>query len=926
MSDKYNQIKQTWKIKIILNETANDWKESYGCYPTIKEFINLINEYSSVSLNTSNILIEDRLITSNDITWLSKIIINEQAVGEAKINAWTDKQAEDFMKSNPGARDKVTEIRKRYAEYLRQEAAKARESAEAKRRNPDRVSVTPEEVAKAPAGTAPPKAPPKAVNWNDKLQNIRKGTLNVAGNLIGGAPMVFGSLVGARLGHDFGGTGSPAEFAGEVAGGLVGDRLVGGWGKNNKFGLYKGGAWVGNKVADLFDRGGSAIERRMPIPAKAANWTAKAVRATGNAFSKYPPSSIAQTTGLFGGLRAAMKASEWWRNTDIGKQFAKDHPNIEATGEFAANLVGAVGGHQIPRAVDAAVKSLAKRIPVVKRIPGKRIPGLGFAAAAALGLATGAEAGDVLASLNPLEVLGGSSISSAGEGPDYDSVGNYVGPDWTETEEYKLETKKIEDAKQQWEKEHPTQHPLSNMYGKYDPNDQSGNRAPQQMRGQLKEFINKHVQRALLKEFRIAELPYQKQLIEPFTKSLTEPMVKVIKPFAELTKKETSRWIDQELIPVAKELWRTSKNRISDMFDKEAPKVLEKEVVRVPTNHPITVRNPYHPDPLYDPIDPIKLPTAAPPTKAVPTLPLKTDTSTDLGTDLGTGLGTDLGTGLATDLETVLANLRKTKTKTIEKAIAKAIAEAKARARAKEEVKIITKTDPAEQPIIPPPKIAVGITDKKDEIYQNDNIEFDSTVDDPSAQDSNAPTERLGARVNKPAPYWDQSTNSYRFITQTFELQEQKRRVTRGSEDYHYREDTSGRTAAEEEYYSDSDSDSSKEEALPINTTRLSARVNKPAPYWDQSTNSYKFMSHSQNIAESHSGTLNTKSALQARAKKQRYKVTVMENGKKLEVFATSIRGIRRVVYGKKNFRVHDSKGADITNYFKRLMSSNKSA
>ena len=43
MSDKYNQIKQTWKIKSILNEAANDWKQSYGCYPTVKEFINLIN-------------------------------------------------------------------------------------------------------------------------------------------------------------------------------------------------------------------------------------------------------------------------------------------------------------------------------------------------------------------------------------------------------------------------------------------------------------------------------------------------------------------------------------------------------------------------------------------------------------------------------------------------------------------------------------------------------------------------------------------------------------------------------------------------------------------------------------------------------------------------------------------------------------------
>ena len=107
---------------------------------------------------------------------------------------------------------------------------------------------------------------------------------------------------------------------------------------------------------------------------------------------------------------------------------------------------------------------------------------------------------------------------------------------------------------------------------------------------------------------------------------------------------------------------------------------------------------------------------------------------------------------------------------------------------------------------------------------------------------------------------------------------------------------------------------------------RLSARKGMSMPYWNQSTGSYNYMPQTVTIQESRSGTLNTKSALQARAKKQKYKVTVVENGKKLEVFATSIRGIRRVVYGKKNFRVHDGKGADITNYFKRLMSSNKSS
>jgi hypothetical protein len=80
-----------------------------------------------------------------------------------------------------------------------------------------------------------------------------------------------------------------------------------------------------------------------------------------------------------------------------------------------------------------------------------------------------------------------------------------------------------------------------------------------------------------------------------------------------------------------------------------------------------------------------------------------------------------------------------------------------------------------------------------------------------------------------------------------------------------------------------------------------------------------------RSIQESHSGKLNTKSAIQSRVKKQQYKITVTENSKKLEIFASSIRGIRRAVYGKKNYRVFDSKGSDITNYFKRLMATKKS-
>jgi len=137
MSDKYNQIKQTWKIKSILNEAANNWKQSYGCYPTIGEFINLINENDIVLLNISDILIENRLITSNDITWLSKKIINEQDAGDAYFNNASPKDIEELIKGAPGNADK---IRDRYA---RAQAAKKDNAAGKKgeRANAERTAA-----------------------------------------------------------------------------------------------------------------------------------------------------------------------------------------------------------------------------------------------------------------------------------------------------------------------------------------------------------------------------------------------------------------------------------------------------------------------------------------------------------------------------------------------------------------------------------------------------------------------------------------------------------------------------------------------------------------------------------------------------------------------------------------------------------------
>ena len=67
-------------------------------------------------------------------------------------------------------------------------------------------------------------------------------------------------------------------------------------------------------------------------------------------------------------------------------------------------------------------------------------------------------------------------------------------------------------------------------------------------------------------------------------------------------------------------------------------------------------------------------------------------------------------------------------------------------------------------------------------------------------------------------------------------------------------------------------------------------------------------------------GIYNPKVSLQKKSEKQKYKIVVIqEGGKKVEIFASSLRGVKRAIYGKKNFRVYDAKGTEISTYFKRM-------
>jgi len=1021
MSDKYNQIKQTWKIKSILNEAANDWKQSYGCYPTVKEFINLINEYSVAPLNTSNILVEDRLITSNDITWLSKTIINEQAVGEEYFTNAKPQDIENLIKSAPGME---TKIRERYARAqaakidnanaaagkrtnaertaaenasgptkpnTAQAAAAAAAKAEAEKTAKDRsaqetakakeakgrkdqvgappsaaapaqerVRVTPEEVATAtdwrtrssdpaerirqqeasnaerararyaarPASSSVP--PPSAkTSVADRVYSTANGVerkiysgLQTAANatktvgrgtgyVLGKVGKVAGPMIPSIVGQDIGGAigryvtdGSTAGFvAGEVAGAM---------------GIGNGLNWGIEKAAE-----------KGWLPARV--------------FGGYKAKD--HNLGLFGaaGFVGGGYLGGWLNSLSNDAEWKKNNPNLGAVvntltpiGTYAA---GSMAGNAIDKKVVPKVAAAAKTVgtklaPKTAKLAGKLdryVPGLGWIAAGA-GIALGAR-----------KAFGGDPV-----GGGLDIASNVVAP----IPVVGIPASAAIDAVSAYrdmspedrEKLHQTAQDSINL--------------PKQVKNVAQGIVPSGLSVPPESE----DEKQKRRMLDSDNETVTAPPTGPENPLGngpdirkinrEITQqrrlqpvneqvglvKAGAKALEKEIVePLVKGIWKAIEKRISSEAVKEVPKMLEKEAVRVPfeiptyTNHPITLAKPSRPDMLFDPIDPISLPTAAPPTitttntsvptgiqtststfpipkvnvpttptKAVPSLPatktdtpttpaVKTDPITNTGTETGTITDTGTNTGANTDTKTKAQKwlLRFWRTKTQ------------------------TKTDPYRPP---PTRIGITTTDKtEDDDSGNNTIALTSVLSDPSLSDFDAGTERLHARKGTYLPQFNQNSGKYINTAQTIQINED------GATADHRKKQVRRDSDASEEY--------GTEDAAPrLHNTELGARKGVSMPYWDQGTQSYKYMAQTVGLQESRSGTLNTKSALQARAKKQRYKVTVVENGKKLEVFATSIRGIRRVVYGKKNFRVHDSKGADITNYFKRLMSSNKSA
>jgi len=823
MSDKYNQIKQTWKIKSILNEAANNWKQSYGCYPTIGEFINLINENDIVLLNISDILIENRLITSNDITWLSKKIINEQDAGDAYFNNASPKDIEELIKGAPGNADK---IRDRYAraqaakkdnaagkkgeranaERTAAEAAQNASTAEkmktaqqeaGKRNSAQQEASRQERIRQAQAAKAAeqqkaadwqeankrervrPEAqktqvPPESVkpvgekittpSWNmpsagTVVKAVVKSPYTLGKGLINSAPAIIGSQIGRDLAKEYFGPGLTTEIPGEVAGALVG-------GKAGTVSL-------------------GMMKNIMPWAPEGAALT----RNRGYELRHNP--TLARTLGWVGGLHLA-------------EPFTKDMDTLPKMGVDMAAMYG--GELAATKVVSPLVSKVATKVaPNAMKVAGQIGAKIGkFAPVVGAGLIVGGLYGAGQKALAGDPYGAGLDAASSVISP-IPVVGLPIGVALDAASAYHdMSPEDREELKKKAAKSIPTPQNIGKAAT-------SGLQklVPSNMQVPEKSEDEKQRIRMLKPELQTI----QEQFLNSFLKAVDKEVVKSGSTVLEKEKlksnplKDIFLWLDKKLPKQAEPTSRPVKEMEPNKF----------ETPTTPTVYPIT----------KSPLDPITLPTT-PPTRVVPTIPLKPAPITLPTTTTAPPTNTDLAAKTITDLAT------------------KTAPKAKTGALAKVETKTETKTDkkiPAKTTTKTDEKILAKPDEKTKSKFQWAD---GSVLPDAPSSDSYAPTERYGASVARANPFYDQQNN-------------------------------------------------------------------------------LKYNDYILNVNESRSGTLNTKTAVQNRAKKQQYKVVVVQDGKKLEIFAKSIQGIRRAVFGKKNFRVYDGKGSDITNYFKRLMAGKKS-
>ena len=936
-NSKYNQIKNLRKTKNLLNETAMDWKQSNGCYPSIGEFVQFINHSIGESVLFVNDFNANREINDNVISQFANTlaILLEDDVDERR---HTERRRIDRGDSYADMTDEMFESEMKYlGPEMQENARKLRKEGQARKTGGTKTTPPPAGSSSSTTGTestweerearrqanrrAQDQATPKTTEEEKKAAKERERVRREQ------AQRDWEERMRSER---------PDRAAWEKANQAERDRAASArrdnWVKqqqdrvrqqerdrvarekaNPQQGAQAPQASVEPKaattgIAGKLTRGLKALGLGLPVGIAAGIGQDLA----GNIADELQAGPVTQTAaeigGAYGGEFAGIKAMDAGRRV-IGMKPTGLKPSIPGAAGFVlggnlmapygglAQFGGAMAGDVVGRVLPKQVKRV---VPKISGLKLGKIPFVGPAAAVAASLFTGdsSYADDIL---NPLSVFDGGSL----------------GTDDLPVELYGKFIDEIE----------PERKPQKTLSGaEYSPISARPQDKLQAyfMQKQAQEYADPSPKLPTPKMVPTEPLPEQ-----PMDQAVREfrGTSKTMNPVGTRTSRSTPlrEGFDFGLGKyIGKTLTTAAIKALEKNLFKDAVKVAEKDLlkggeIKIPTIHPIVKVEPkVEPVVKTEPI--VKTEPAVKPGEIVKTEPavkpgeiVKTDTKIEVKpVEKTTQLDTPAPAAhtlpankktpaeIASDVTKTILDIWKGAI-TPPKGETKIVVKDETPPKGVTDIVVKDKTPPPPKPRVktdeplPPKPPRIRITDPRPPYTRiPEPTETVKRQKEPQVDIDFAPNERYGAKARR--AFVDPYTRS--IFSQEVSIQEQQT------------------TQPDETKPADRLKDLPVEERQKFPAAEMERLpIWKRAAFLDPTTR--RSVTRKTQITEN---KLSPQESLRRKTQKQKYKVVYVQDGKKVEVFASSIRGVRRIVYGRKQYRVHNSTGSDVTGYFKKLL------
>ena len=924
-NSKYNQIKNLRKTKNLLNETAMDWKQSNGCYPSIGEFVQFINHSIGESVLFVNDFNANREINDNVISQFANTlaILLEDDVDDRR---HTERRRIDRGDKYANMTDEQFESEmKKLGPETQENARKLREEGQARKTGGTKTTPPPAGSSSSTTGTestweerearrqanrrAQDQATPKTTEEEKKAAKERERERREQAQRDWEERM-------RSEGPDPAAWEKASKAERKRAAWAIRDewlkqqqdrvrqqeRARTASGKANpQQGAQAPQASVEPKaattgIAGKLTRGLKALGLGLPIGIAAGIGQDLA----GNIADELQAGPVTQTAaeigGAYGGESAGIKLINTGRRM-FGMKPIGWKPSIPGAAGFVlggklmapygglAQFGGAMAGDVVGRALPKQVKRV---VPKISGLKLGKIPFVGPAAAVAASLFTGdsSYAGDIL---NPLSAF--ESGEAHAPAPVYDDG----------SDEFAF----AREADRRGAEYSPiSARPQSKWQADY-------------MRKQAQKSADPSPKLPTPTMVPTEPLPEQ-----PMDQAVREfrGTSKTMNPVGTRTSRSTPlrEGFDFGLGKyIGKTLTTAAIKALEKNLFKDAVKVAEKDLlkggeIKIPTIHPIVKVEPkVEPVVKTEPI--VKTEPAVKPGEIVKTdtkievKPVKKTTQLDTPAPAAHTLPANKKTPaeIASDVTKTILDIWKgaitfPKTKTPLKGETEIVVKDETPLKGETEIVVKDETPPPPKPRVKideplPTRTRVRITDPRPPYTRiPEPKETVKRQEEPEVGIDFAPNERYGAKARR--AFVDPYTRS--IFSQEVSIQEEQT------------------TQPDETKPADRLKDLPVEERQKFPTAEMERLpIWKRAAFLDPTTR--RAVTRKTQITEN---KLSPQESLRRKTQKQKYKVVYVQDGKKVEVFASSIRGVRRIVYGRKQYRVHNSTGSDVTGYFKKLL------